>query len=509
MLTWQRYLRNFCIFFLCSFVVTATVYQCMALLYAEDVRPIILGMSFRMFLYHGDHPFLYIAVVCLCYALLATFFAARIARGDGRATMWAWGVVLLSPILASPLGGMLWHYHDMMANRIPSYAIAKLLSGIGEGYSQGWFIILLGFPYNAICAWLGVSGTVRLAKKLGPCAQATPTNTRIHIVPLLLCYGGLLGAGMLLGVYSLRTVTVQAARIEAVITRGDAASVERFITEHSLDVTEKIPAVHTGYGATALSMAMRNTDKAVFPLVLQHATSPTAAHPAKVFELMGSTIFKRDLAETLRIAKACKNFPPQVQQEGFGKQRNKLHDLFEQPSTGDAAQRAELLQIFTAGGAFEVDYIHTWLRSVTQFTGDTEFYPPLLKAGIISPKDMDVLLASAARRNPSPAITSFFLRMGAQPNALGSQSFFEERQDTPILALSAAHNPNPAIVQLLLDAGANPNATDLHGNRVLDLLDEQLTIEQDSSKRDILLQKRILLRNAGAHSKHCNCPQKD
>ncbi len=167
----KKRLLAFFAFFGCSFGLAALVYHAMALL-TKGV--LIFGFLPRMFLYHWIYPNQYIALVCLIYALLAAAFAPRIAR---RPSLAIW-IVLATPLLASPLGGMLWHLHDMLAGYFPSSWQEKLLlDGALEGAEIGWLIVLLSFPYNVICALLGIRGTRRLAQRLYPAPETACTAT--------------------------------------------------------------------------------------------------------------------------------------------------------------------------------------------------------------------------------------------------------------------------------------------------------------------------------------------
>lgn len=167
----KKRLLAFFIFFGCSFGIASLIYHALALL-TNGV--FIFGALPRMFLYHWIYPNHYIALVCLIYALLAAAFAPRIAR---RPSLAIW-IVLATPLLASPLGGMLWHLHDMLEGYFPnSWQQKLLLDGALEGAELGWLIVLLSFPYNVICALLGIRGTRRVAQRLYPAPDAARTAT--------------------------------------------------------------------------------------------------------------------------------------------------------------------------------------------------------------------------------------------------------------------------------------------------------------------------------------------
>ena len=170
----KKRLLAFFAFFGCSFGLAALIYHALALLTSGQF---IFGVLPRMFCYHWEYPNHYIALVCLIYALLATALAPRIARRPSLAIL----IVLATPLLASPLGGMLWHLHDMLAGYFPNSWWQKLMDGMEEGILAGWLIILMSFPYNAICAVLGILGTRRLAQRLYPSpetADRSPSATQ-------------------------------------------------------------------------------------------------------------------------------------------------------------------------------------------------------------------------------------------------------------------------------------------------------------------------------------------
>lgn len=125
----------------------------------------VFGSWYRMFDYHDQHPLPYIAVCCFFYGLLAARYAPAIARQPlgrrlGATALLVVGTVLLS----SPVGGVLWHLHDMQAGYYPANWPTALLAGAGNGLLIGWLIALLSAPYNAlgivVCYFLTLRGAV-------------------------------------------------------------------------------------------------------------------------------------------------------------------------------------------------------------------------------------------------------------------------------------------------------------------------------------------------------------
>ncbi|MBR6545026.1 MAG: hypothetical protein IKT66_06390, partial [Alistipes sp.] len=71
-------------------------------------------------------------------------------------------VILAALVLACPLGGMLWHFHDMLAGFFPSFWLRKLVGGFVDGLMIGPLLILYSFPYNVMGLIVGYFVTTRL-----------------------------------------------------------------------------------------------------------------------------------------------------------------------------------------------------------------------------------------------------------------------------------------------------------------------------------------------------------
>lgn len=112
----------------------------------------VFGALYRMFLYHEAHPLAYIALCCGVFGPLA----AGATDAFGRRGRWGRvGVVgllaLATVVISAPLGGMLWHWHDMQAGYFPTdWVRILLLRGLRDGLTLGWLIVLLSVPYNAL-----------------------------------------------------------------------------------------------------------------------------------------------------------------------------------------------------------------------------------------------------------------------------------------------------------------------------------------------------------------------
>lgn len=135
----------------------ATAFACASVVYLllRAVMPHgwVFGALYRMFLYHWQHPFQYIALVTLVYALLATAVIMRWPLLAGKRRAAAIFAILLGTILVSSApGGALWKIHDMQAGYFPAANRfwSDLLWGAKQGLLLGWLIITLSVPYNVI-----------------------------------------------------------------------------------------------------------------------------------------------------------------------------------------------------------------------------------------------------------------------------------------------------------------------------------------------------------------------
>jgi hypothetical protein len=96
----------------------------------------------------------YIGVICFVFGIVANTYRKRFATTRFISQIgWTIFVITLTILLASPLGGMLWIYHDMQAGFFQDHWMFKLVEGgIMRGFFMGWYIVFLAFPYNLLCA---------------------------------------------------------------------------------------------------------------------------------------------------------------------------------------------------------------------------------------------------------------------------------------------------------------------------------------------------------------------
>ena len=150
----------FAVYFAVGFGGLASLYRLVSLLMGE---PAFAWMPIR-FVYHEQHPMQYIGVVAICYAAVAALWTVCMKRrcmGVLR-ILEALAVILVALVLACPLGGMLWHFHDMLAGFFPTFWVRKLLGGFMDGLMVGPLLIFDSFPYNLIGLIVGCFATVCL-----------------------------------------------------------------------------------------------------------------------------------------------------------------------------------------------------------------------------------------------------------------------------------------------------------------------------------------------------------
>ncbi|MDR1196456.1 MAG: hypothetical protein LBL00_08280 [Endomicrobium sp.] len=107
---------------------------------------------YKMYLYHWHHPLQFIAIPCFVFSALAAVFSDKFKKATiAKQTLIMFLIVFLTILISSPLGGMLWHLHDMIAGHFPKKWLWKIIRyGFREGIQLGWLIMLLSAPYNII-----------------------------------------------------------------------------------------------------------------------------------------------------------------------------------------------------------------------------------------------------------------------------------------------------------------------------------------------------------------------
>jgi len=112
----------------------------------------VFGVFFRMITYHKDYPIPYIMICTFTFAIIASILSEKFEKASVINKIQILVIiVILSIIISSFFGGILWHYHDMRAGFFPENWPTKLLTKASlHGLNTGWFIILISFPYNLL-----------------------------------------------------------------------------------------------------------------------------------------------------------------------------------------------------------------------------------------------------------------------------------------------------------------------------------------------------------------------
>lgn len=145
----MKRIKQFLFYFITSYSLAALVYF---ILWKIMPHHYVYGVWFRMFLYHYDHPMQYMFIPCFFFAVFALLFE-RYFKSNRlmKEILWTLFIDVITIIVSSPFGGMLWFYHDMQAGYFPKAWAERLIEhGFTMGLETGWLIILLSFPYNLI-----------------------------------------------------------------------------------------------------------------------------------------------------------------------------------------------------------------------------------------------------------------------------------------------------------------------------------------------------------------------
>lgn len=117
-------------------------------------RHYVFGALYRMFLYHYEHPLPFISIPCFFYGIIAALFADKfLKQGTLGRILITIAIVVLTLLISSPFGGMLWHYYDMKAGYFPGNWMAVMVKeGVDWGFKFGWIVIGLSIPFNILAA---------------------------------------------------------------------------------------------------------------------------------------------------------------------------------------------------------------------------------------------------------------------------------------------------------------------------------------------------------------------
>jgi len=118
------------------------------------------------------YPLQYILIPCFFYGIIATFLANTFKNKKVLSQIIITIIIIiLTVLISSPFGGMLWHYHDMKAGYFPDNWISMMINnGFTWGIEIGWLVIGLSIPYNVIgsiiCYFLTKKGAELFTKEI-------------------------------------------------------------------------------------------------------------------------------------------------------------------------------------------------------------------------------------------------------------------------------------------------------------------------------------------------------
>ena len=145
-------------------------------LFGKDISP--FAAPPRMFLYHWQYWYQYLAIVALVYGLLLPLWVNFHPR-SGKAAYWVGltAFLALTILLASIPGGILWQIHDMMAGFWPHESIIrrKIWRGAIDGLFLGWWVVTLSFPLNLITFIFSAALTHKITAR-----EVEPRETRVN-----------------------------------------------------------------------------------------------------------------------------------------------------------------------------------------------------------------------------------------------------------------------------------------------------------------------------------------
>lgn len=146
---YQIQLRRLAFYWISSFVLATAVYYLLWLVTPDNY---VFGALYRMFLFHYENPIQFIMIPCFFYGIIATWLANYFSKQRiiGKILLTIL-IILLTVLLSSPFGGMLWYYYNFKAGYFPADWFSRMIdNGAGEGLLLGWLIVGLSIPYNII-----------------------------------------------------------------------------------------------------------------------------------------------------------------------------------------------------------------------------------------------------------------------------------------------------------------------------------------------------------------------
>jgi len=165
---YQIQLKRLAFYWITSFMLATAVYFFLWIVTPDHY---VFGTLYRMYLFHYDHPMQFIWIPCFFYGIIATwlanYFSKQRITGKILLTML---IILLTILLSSPFGGMLWYYYNFKAGYFPADWFSRMIiNGTTEGLLLGWLIVGLSIPYNIIgsisCFFLTQKGATMFKNK--------------------------------------------------------------------------------------------------------------------------------------------------------------------------------------------------------------------------------------------------------------------------------------------------------------------------------------------------------
>lgn len=152
----MRTLKVFLYFWTISFVTASAVYFLLSLTMPYGY---VFGFLYRMFLYHWEYPYQYIALITFVYSAIASTWSAFCSWPiAGKRRVFSWLIIASITVIAASIpGGILWTLHDMQAGFFTRGARfwKDLQNGALTGLQVGWLVVALSVPYNIIGLILG------------------------------------------------------------------------------------------------------------------------------------------------------------------------------------------------------------------------------------------------------------------------------------------------------------------------------------------------------------------
>ena len=125
---------------------------------AASVLEMPFGGLFRMFMYHEEHAFEYIGLVAVIFGAVGTVWHRYLGGWTGwKRWLSIIAVMVVTILLASAPGGVLYAIHDMQAGYFPEGERFRdaLWWGAEQGLMLGWLVILGSIPYNVLGLIIG------------------------------------------------------------------------------------------------------------------------------------------------------------------------------------------------------------------------------------------------------------------------------------------------------------------------------------------------------------------